>query len=180
MTNSDVKNNSDSNNLDTRKFVIALCLTALTILGFFFANFHGGLSSDNGVWGTFGDYVGGILNPLIAAFAFYLIARTYELQKNELEATRNLLKISTDAQKDQIKLAALTALLNSNLTRIAMIESEKAILLQGKLNNSEGSPILVYSTEFFSRQDMIENEIKRIITENKKLESLIKDFLKAN
>lgn len=180
MSDSNVKNNSESNNLDTRKFVFAICLIALTILGFYFGNFHGGLSSDNGVWGTFGDYVGGILNPLIAAFAFYLIARTYELQKNELEATRNLLRISTDAQKDQIKLAALTALLNSNLTRIGMIESEKAILLQGKLHNSEGSPILVYSTEFFSRQDMIENEIKRIITENKKLESLIKDFLKAN
>ncbi|MDD5277419.1 MAG: hypothetical protein PHR16_15230 [Methylovulum sp.] len=180
MSDSDVKKNNDSNNLNTKWFVIVLCLIALTILGFYFGNFHGGLSSDNGVWGTFGDYVGGILNPLIAAFAFYLIARTYELQKNELEATRNLLKISTDAQKDQIKLAALTALLNSNLTRIGMIESEKAILLQGKLNNSEGAPILVYSTEFFSRQDMIENEIKRIITENKKLESLIKDFLKAN
>ena len=92
----------------------------LLVVGFYFFNFNFHLlknenwrtflkSENTGSWGTFGDYVGGILNPVIAAFAFYLIAKTYELQKTELEETRKLLKVSTDAQNKQIKLAALTA-----------------------------------------------------------------------
>ncbi|MFA5920610.1 MAG: hypothetical protein WC856_04895 [Methylococcaceae bacterium] len=110
----------------------------MVIVGFYFFNFNSqilknedwwnvfqNLSKNTGNWGTFGDYVGGILNPVIAAFAFYLIRETYKLQKTELKETRKLLKVSTDAQNDQVKLAALTALLNSNLTRISLLKSEK-------------------------------------------------------
>jgi hypothetical protein len=96
-------------------------------------NAYQNLSKTTGAWGEFGDYVGGILNPIIAFFAFYLIKITYQLQKKELEATRNLLKISNNAQHNQIKLAALTALLNSNLVHIDLLKSEKASLLNGKV-----------------------------------------------
>jgi len=83
MCGLDVKNNSDSNNLNTGYFVFAICLIALIISGAYFVNFNYqslkvgnwseifiNLSKDTGKWGTFGDYVGGILNLLIAAFAF--------------------------------------------------------------------------------------------------------------
>ena len=117
-------------------------MAAVVILGFYFGNFHGGLSTENGVWGTFGDYVGGILNPLIAAFAFYLIAKTYELQKTELEETRKLLEDSRDTQDKQLKIAALTTLLKSNLTNISILQSEKSTLL-GKFIASDEDKILV-------------------------------------
>lgn len=96
-------------------FVLVICTLVLVVLGLYFGKFHYGLSDKNEVWGTFGDYFGGILNPVIAAFAFYLIAKTYELQKTELEETRKLLKVSTDAQNKQLKLAALTAICNTDL-----------------------------------------------------------------
>ena len=186
-----MKNNNDSNNLDTRWFVIALCLIALTILGFYFANFHGGLSSDNSVWGMFGDYVGGILNPLIAAFAFYLIAESYKLQKRELEATRHLLKVSTDAQKDQIKLAALTALLNSNLEKINLLESEKLSLLESELRNPSPREQVdmnrllrktlagqnPYENHIKTRNEYIQEEIKNLKNNNLELEVQIRVFL---
>ncbi len=57
---------------------------------FFYYEFHGQLSNKNEVFGQFGDYFGGILNPIIAGFAFYLIAATYDLQKTELEETRKI------------------------------------------------------------------------------------------
>jgi hypothetical protein len=101
------------------------------VFGSYFLNFNDRLSSDNQVWGTFGDYIGGILNPIIAAFAFYLIAKTYELQKRELVETRNLLEISTKAQKQQIQLAALTSLLNSGLMKIDLLRNEKLELWNG-------------------------------------------------
>jgi hypothetical protein len=58
-----------------------------------------------------------------------LIYKTYVLQKTELEETRKLLKISTDAQKSQVKLAALTALISTNLARIDFLNFEKTELL---------------------------------------------------
>jgi len=131
MSKSNKTINVDSNNIKTKVVTTVLCLIVLVVIGFYIVNFHNGLSVENGVWGTFGDYFGGILNPVIAAFAFYLIAKTYELQKSELKATRDLLKISTDAQQTQIKLAALTSLLNSILMKIDILSSEKLSLLQG-------------------------------------------------
>lgn len=126
MGNSNEAIITDSNHIKTKVVITILLILGFFIVGFYFFHFHSGFSKDNGVWGTFGDYVGGILNPIIAAFAFYLIAKTYELQQKEL-------KELTDAQKKQITLAALTALLNSNLTRIGVLESEKFSLLNGKV-----------------------------------------------
>lgn len=108
---------------------VVICIIVFIVVGFYFVNFQllrnenwwnvfQNLSEDTGKWGEFGDYVGGILNPVIAAFAFYYIAKTYELQKSESAKT--------------IKIAALTALLNSNLTRIGLLESEKTQWLQSQ------------------------------------------------
>jgi large-conductance mechanosensitive channel len=117
-----------SNNINTKGVIGVLCLIVSGVLVIYVSKFHYPLSKTHADWGTFGDYFGGILNPIIAAFAFYLIAKTYELQKRELEETRKLLKVSTDAQNQQIKLAALTASLNSNLTNISILQSEKSSL----------------------------------------------------
>lgn len=72
----------------SKETIIAIAILtgiALIMACFYFANFNDQFSSNNGDWGTFGDYIGGILNPIIAAFAFYLIAKSYELQKIELK-----------------------------------------------------------------------------------------------
>jgi large-conductance mechanosensitive channel len=169
--------NVDSNSINTKQVVKVIFLIVLGVGGFYFANFHNGLSIENGDWGTFGDYFGGILNPVVAAFAFYLIAKTYELQKRELEATRSLLGVSTKAQKDQIKLAALTALLNSNSTKIGLLQSEMISLLQGKPNGpidqSTGQPQLWILT----RRSEIQGDISNLTEKNNKLEEEIRDFL---
>jgi large-conductance mechanosensitive channel len=196
MSNSNETTNADSNNINTKQVIKVICLVVLVVVGFYFFNFNDRLSEKNEVWGTFGDYFGGILNPVIAAFAFYLIAKTYDLQKRELEATRSLLKVSTDAQEKQIKLAALTALLNSNLMRIDMLKSEKISLLQGTLpepkdpgNQSEDSAdfkegrqsvLNSKSTKArkIDRVDKIESEINSLTEKNNKLEEQIEAFWK--
>ena len=151
---------------------------------------HYRLSDKNEVWGTFGDYFGGILNPVIAAFAFYLIAKTYELQKRELEETRKLLKISTDAQNNQVKLAVLTALLNSNLTRITLLESEKLSLLESEFRNPQPTEYKHINTTIRSvldgtygeyiktRKDYVNDEVNVLKTKNIKLEAQIEAFMK--
>jgi hypothetical protein len=140
--------------------------------------------------GAFGDYFGGILNPVIAAFAFYLVAKTYELQKRELEETRKLLKISTDAQNNQVKLAVLTALLNSNLTRITLLESEKLSLLESEFRNPQPKEYKDINTTIRSvldgtygeyiktRKDYVNDEVNVLKTKNIKLEAQIEAFMK--
>jgi large-conductance mechanosensitive channel len=193
MSNSSRKNKTESNGISTKWVLLTLISVVLIVAVFYFVNFNShllkdhawwnvyqNLSKDTGTWGTFGDYVGGILNPIIAAFAFYLIAKTYELQKKELEATRNLLEISTDAQKDQIKLAALAALLNSNFTRISLLEAENLRLIESKsqtkvikVNEVRDIAMAVFSEEYgkytMGREDYIKMEINDLPNKNNKL-----------
>ncbi|MGX9416571.1 putative phage abortive infection protein [Vibrio sp. WJH972] len=59
------------------------------------------LSVDSTVWGAFGDFVGGILNPVIAFLAFYWLTRSVLIQKKELSETQKVLaqtEIATAAQ----------------------------------------------------------------------------------
>jgi len=51
------------------------------IVGFYFYNFNDYLTQDQTIWGAFGDYIGGILNPVIAFFVFYYVVKNYESQK---------------------------------------------------------------------------------------------------
>ncbi|HCH1528234.1 TPA: hypothetical protein NKQ35_000625 [Vibrio parahaemolyticus] len=59
------------------------------------------LSTDSSLWGTFGDFVGGILNPIIAFLAFYWLTRSVIIQKTELAATQKVLAETEKATKDQ-------------------------------------------------------------------------------
>jgi len=50
------------------------------------------ISTDTAHWGTFGDFVGGILNPVVAFFALLLLMISIGIQREELRATRDELK----------------------------------------------------------------------------------------
>lgn len=108
-----------------------------------------------------------------------MIAKTYKLQKREL-------KLSTDALNDQVKLAALTALLNSNLTRISLLKSERIKLIQeqetaGSIKYKPEDPMAPLFRETLSEIRGLLNEnnsnICELKKETNKLEEQIKDFL---
>ena len=151
------------------KFITRI-IVGITFVVFlaYFLNFHQHLrfSENTANWGTFGDYIGGILNPTIAFFAFYLIAKTYDLQKQELEETRKLLEISTANQIQQVELTALTALLNAKLMRIDSLKTdyEKCERAIERANNAGTSAL------------DIENMGKNINNEISKLEKECKDL----
>jgi len=48
------------------RFLIGIAVIgAVVTLGAYFANFHGDVVPGHDAWGQFGDYVGGVLNPLV-------------------------------------------------------------------------------------------------------------------
>lgn len=56
----------------------------LVALVFYFGNFNNGLSNDQSVWGAFGDFLGGILNPVLTFTTVYLLIRSLDAQRQTL------------------------------------------------------------------------------------------------
>jgi hypothetical protein len=77
-------------------------------------------------WGTFGDYFGGLLNPIIAFTALYWLTRSVRLQKEELNETRAALEDAATAQRDQVQVASWTALINANTAQVQYIQHHLA------------------------------------------------------
>lgn len=44
--------------------------------------------TDPGAWGTFGDFMGGLLNPLVAFLALFWLTQSIQIQRRELRETR--------------------------------------------------------------------------------------------
>lgn len=110
----------DSANLMTwLAWIIAFA--ASIVAAAFFAYFHSfgdlGLSNRQDIWGQFGDFVGGTVNPILSFLSLIALVLTVTLQsrqltiakeelensKQELAATREELKRSTDAQRQTAK-----------------------------------------------------------------------------
>ncbi|MCG3669766.1 putative phage abortive infection protein [Aliarcobacter butzleri] len=53
------------------------------------------------IWANFGDFMGGTLNPILAALSLFGLLFTIYYQNKELEETRKELKKSTIAQQEQ-------------------------------------------------------------------------------
>jgi len=67
---------------------IALAVAVVLVIGYAVA-FHAlPLDTDPAAWGQFGDYMGGLLNPLISLFTLIVAVSVWLLQKTELLETR--------------------------------------------------------------------------------------------
>lgn len=107
----------------TKDSLFLLFVIALVVFFYIYRLGSFSFSSNHADWGAFGSYFGGILSPIIAVLVLRFIVKTYNLQKIELQELK-------DAQKKQLKLASDTALLNSNLTYISVLQAEASQLLR--------------------------------------------------
>lgn len=85
------------------KYIIAAVVSMLLVLSGYVAKFYFSLgykiSNNPEVWGQFGDYVGGIINPLLSFISIVLLIKSLTLQ-NEANCTlRNELKNSERMEK---------------------------------------------------------------------------------
>lgn len=102
--------NTSSNNGDKHiqeiekkmKWSIGFAIGLISLILFtYFRNFHGSLSDEHGNWGTFGDFVGGVLNPTIAALALFWLINSVKLQIEELKKTNNALEATVKTSQHQ-------------------------------------------------------------------------------
>lgn len=80
---------------------IALFAWAIVILSYAINFRVHSVSDKSGDWGTFGDFVGGILNPMLSFLALIIVLKTYLSQQKELKETQKILKEQSETQKRQ-------------------------------------------------------------------------------
>lgn len=84
--------------------VVATALViAITLLTLFILKFGYSPSDSQESWGQFGDFVGGILNPLFSIIGLLALLHTIVLQSKELSKSTKELKASAKALKRQNK-----------------------------------------------------------------------------
>lgn len=81
---------------------ILLAIVAIAFLlsggvAFLYAyNFAYPLSEDQAIWGSFGDFLGGVLNPLLSLLALIALLLTVFLQSDELRLSREELSLTRE------------------------------------------------------------------------------------
>jgi hypothetical protein len=76
--------------------VAAAVITACLVFAYVFIFHKLPLDENPSAWGTFGDYMGGLLNPLISLFTLIVAVQVWLLQKTELRETKGALEKSVE------------------------------------------------------------------------------------
>lgn len=119
--------------LEPRLFKICLgvFVIAITIYGLYFTLVADAVISEKSEdWGTFGDFVGGLTNPIIALSVLYFVYRSFKIQKTELKETREALRITSEEAIKQTRIQKLEV-------KIIFLKQAIEQTKEGKLNYNE-------------------------------------------
>jgi hypothetical protein len=126
------------------------------VFGRYFTFFNGQLSPENTDWGTFGDFIGGTLNPILSFLSLIALLTTIVLQSKELELTRNELELTRDELKRSAKAQEDTKeILDKQSETLARQQFESTFFSlldqHNKILGDITSPITASSTTFSSQ-----------------------------
>ncbi len=83
-------------NLTPEKFgtnaTILLTVVLVAMICLYLYRFHAGLSNNQEHWGQFGDFIGGVLNPLVSFLVLSVAFQVWQLQERDLKATKTALE----------------------------------------------------------------------------------------
>lgn len=135
-------------------FLLAIVMMAAAFI-LYFLNFNGEFTSQPEYWGTFGDFIGGTLNPILSFFALMALLITIILQNRELEATRDEIAQSRLAAQEQVshfknesKKADVYRTIQILETRLEKIYKEPLYFISnGKLLKRELYFLLTFATD---------------------------------
>ena len=106
--------------------LFAICAISLTYI----VAFGTTRSADPAVWGQFGDYFGGILNPLFALAAFLSALWSISVQQRESRAASKQLAVQTEIARNELEGLASERLGEEFLHVIRDIDQRLGSLLQ--------------------------------------------------
>jgi len=150
------------------------------------------LSENPDAWGQFGDYVGGLLNPLVAYAAFYWLTRSVSLQKQELAETRAALEESSASQERQaeaaqssLRIAALSSLINSIMGEVQIHRQHIQFVLDQAATHHAGASRKIDGTplgphEIPAYLNVLNERITRRMSDRFDYEEELKQLLEAS
>ena len=161
--------------------LLSVTLIIAVIIILYFTKFDGDFSNQHEIWGTFGDFIGRTLNPILSFFSFMALLLTINLQNQELEATREELERSATAQensekslKKQLKIlnqqqfeSTFFAILEQHNSVLEELSVEKRKIIQGEVINF--SSIEDVRDELFSIHIKMLEESKQNLEQNNDL-----------
>lgn len=112
-----------------------VALFAIGAISFtYIAAFGTARSADPAVWGQFGDYFGGVLNPLFALAAFLSALWSISVQQREARAASEQLAVQTELARKELESLASERLGEEFLHVIRDIDQRLASLLQSVIS----------------------------------------------
>lgn len=118
----------DTTRTMARESIMVFVFVMVVMVGAYFARFAFDktvcLSPAAEAWGQFGDYLGGVLNPIVAFLALLWLIKSVLIQDTELRETREALTKSANAQTSQVQIAALSSILTGHNADIQALQTE--------------------------------------------------------
>ncbi len=125
---SDDKSSGEKRTNMSVRWYAGICIIAFACIAFYwlYFDYYRGysLSSDPTLWGAFGDYIGGLLNPVVAFFAFVLLAKSVRIQQTELRKSTEALAEAGKAQNNQVAVRKAAGMIDALSTLISAIDSD--------------------------------------------------------
>lgn len=117
-------------------------------------------SIDADKWGQFGDFFGGILNPIVAFAAFYWVRKSVLLQKKEMRETSQALADAARSQSLIVRQGRKSVMI-SGYTALASAEQSRLDLANQKLESLKSEKLAVsrFKNEG-NRKQRIANDIE--------------------
>lgn len=144
----------------TRKLIVVILVVLPVGYFLWFGAIQGfELSNSTSSWGEFGDFLGGILNPLIAIFAVYWLSTSILIQKQELSETRDALEKTQKSQERQAELALLASKIQSLNMRMSIISSQ----LSAKLDQRNIVLGATRQDQMFLNEEGHQNQARKIL-----------------
>jgi uncharacterized membrane protein len=146
-------------------FLLVL-LSAILSLFYFFVGRHQGIAVDSEPWGQFGDFFGGVLNPIISLVNMYLLYRFFIIESsansNALKAEKNrhdsMLKEERSRHETALKeeRERHKEILRNSVLALGDFRLSTVNKIQILFKNHGNGPLIITSIDYF------ENEKKKI------------------
>jgi hypothetical protein len=115
--------------------LIAGAAATLLVSCVYFVNFGASISHSQSIWADFGNYLGGVVGPLLSLLTIFLVLETLRVQREELTLSREELRKSSEALETQARQFAQKNLKDDLMNRADVVYAE-VIRLRGESLNA--------------------------------------------
>lgn len=138
----------------SKVLAVVLVVSVPAVYLIWFAGIKGyGVSLETGVWGAFGDFIGGLLNPIVGLFAFYWLTQSVLIQKTELSETKQAL---IDSSASQLQQSITQEKKRFEDTFFALLDQHNKVLEQLNLKKHERMGTMLFSTLELAERDVLD------------------------